>query len=151
MDRGFSYDVVDAVLNTANGNINEIMLRAEAVRASKNAPFWEDLMVVYNRCFNLTKKWTKSEVEANDLIDPTEIDLYKQYQQVKPGIEQAVAEMCFIEAMAELAKLRPAIDQFFNAVMVMVDDEKLRSARLGILKSVADLCNSVADLSKVVS
>ena len=49
-----------------------------------------------------------------------------------------------------LAGMRADIDRFFEAVMVMVEDEELKSARLGLLKTIAGLCNSLADFSKVM-
>ena len=53
-------------------------------------------------------------------------------------------------ALLALASLRPYVDAFFAAVMVMVEDEKLKAARLGILKSIAGLCEQVADFGKLV-
>ncbi|NMC26568.1 MAG: glycine--tRNA ligase subunit beta, partial [Syntrophomonadaceae bacterium] len=73
-----------------------------------------------------------------------------KYLETKPRVEQALASQKFAEAMLLLAGLRPEVDLFFDAVMVMVEEEELKAARLGILKSIAKLCQKVADFSKIV-
>jgi glycyl-tRNA synthetase beta chain len=151
LERGISYDLVDAVLALDDVNINQLILRAEAVRDFKNHSLWEGFMVVFNRSFNLSKKWDSSQVNHNVLTDPSEKELYELYLELKPQIENAISEIRYIGGLELLAGLRPSIDRFFDAVMVMAEDEELKAARLGILKAVANLCCSIADFSKIVS
>ncbi len=150
LERGLSYDVIDAVLYQSGGNLNQIILRAEAVRDFKNSSYWEDFLVVFNRSYNLSKKWDSDIVREEILIDPSEKALYHSCLQLKPKIEQVVAGEQYIDGMKMMAGMRADIDLFFEAVMVMVEDEELKSARLGLLRTVAGLCNSLADFSKVM-
>lgn len=151
LDRGMSYDVIDGVLNQAGGDLNQIVLRAEAVREFKNSSAWEDFQVVFNRSYNLSRKWDSDEVVEQVLIDPSEKYLYQSYLLLKPEIERAVEEQRYAEVLQMLAGMRAAVDRFFDAVMIMVEDAELRASRLGILKSIAGLCNSVADFTKIMS
>ncbi len=150
LERGLSYDVIDAVLYQAGGDLNQVMLRAEAVRDFKGSYYWEDFLVVFNRSYNLSKKWGSDAVKAEVLVDPSEKALYQSCQHLTPIIEKSVTERQYTEGMKKLAGIRAEIDQFFEAVMVMVEDEELKAARLGLLKSIAGLCNAWADFSKVM-
>jgi len=150
LERGLSYDVIDAVLYQSGGDLSQIILRAEAVRDFKSSSYWEDFLVVFNRSYNLSKKWDSDTVRGEILIDPSEKALYQNCLQLKPKLEQAVAGGQYIEGMKMLAEMRVDIDRFFEAVMVMVEDEELKSCRLGLLRTVAGLCNTLADFSKVM-
>jgi glycyl-tRNA synthetase beta chain len=150
LDRGLSYDVIDAVLYQSGSDLNQVILKAEAVREFKTSPYWEDFQVVFNRSYNLSKKWDSDFVQVEVLEDPSEKALYEHCIKIKPKVEKAAAEKQYIEGMKALAGIRKDIDRFFDAVMVMVENEDLKAARLGILKVIAGLCNSLADFSKVM-
>ncbi|MDD3364386.1 MAG: glycine--tRNA ligase subunit beta [Syntrophomonas sp.] len=150
LDRGLSYDVIDAVLYQAGGDLSVIMLRAEVLRKFKMSSHWEDFQVVFNRSYNLSRKWEIAVVRTEILEDASEKALYQHYLQLKPMVEMAVQEKRYEAALEMLAGMRADIDRFFEAVMVMVEDEELKAARLGILKVIAGLCNSLADFSKVL-
>lgn len=150
LDKGFSYDVVDAVLARSLADPGDLQQRMQVVQDLKDAAQFEDFMVVYNRSHNLSKKWNSTTVQQEVLMDDSEIKLYQQYLDIKEVVEQNIKQANYQAALKELTSLRPAIDQFFTAVMVMVEDEKLKAARLGMLKAIAELCNSIADFSKLI-
>lgn len=150
LERGFSYDIIDAVLSQDGGDLQQIIARAEAVQEFKSSPDWEDFLVVFNRSHNLSKKWSSKNVQEDRLIDNSEKALYQHYLKLKPEVERMADEQRYTEALKMLAGLRADIDQFFEAVMVMAEDEELKAARLGILKAVADLCISLGDFTKVL-
>jgi len=150
LDRGLSYDVIDAVLYKSGSDLNQIILRAEAVREFKTSPSWDDFQVVFNRSYNLSKKWDSDKVQVEVMQDASEKTLYESYLRLKPEVEKAVEEKRFIEVLELLAGMRKDIDRFFDAVMVMVEDEELKAVRLGMLKAIAGLCSRLADFSKVM-
>ena len=53
--------------------------------------------------------------------------------------------------MLEVAKLRPAVDKFFDKVMVMVDDERVRANRLALLQTLVKEFSTIADFSEIVT
>lgn len=150
LEQGLPHDVIEGVLYSGGGDLQQIIARARAVQEFKQTAVWEDFLVVFNRAHNLSKRWESVKVIEEVLTDNSEKELYRHLQRLKPGVEQAVQEQRYVEGMTILAELRADLDRFFEAVMVMADDEQLKAARLGILKAVADLCNSVADFSKVL-
>ncbi|MDD3852036.1 MAG: glycine--tRNA ligase subunit beta [Syntrophomonadaceae bacterium] len=146
----YSYDVVDAVLANPSGNLADLQRRAWAVNQLKQSSYYEDFMVVYNRANNLSRKWEAHSYSAEVLIDDSEKYLYQQIKEVRPRIEQAVEQHNYILAIQQLADLRPALDAFFEAVMVMVDDETLKAARMGMLKQITAYCHFIAQFNKLV-
>lgn len=150
LDRDYSYDLIDAVLYQGQDDLQQIVNRAEAVKQFRESQAWEDFLVVFNRSYNLSKKWDSTEVQAEFLVDESEKNLYALVNHIKPKAETAFQEHRYNEGLAMLAGLRPAVDKFFEAVMVMVEDQDLRGARLGLLKSIAETGNYVADFTRIL-
>jgi glycyl-tRNA synthetase beta chain len=149
LDKGYTFDVVDAVLALSLTDLRDILRRVQGVQDFKASTQVEDFMVVFNRSYNLSKKWTSTVVAPERLQDESEQKLYQQYLEVKQVVEQCIQEKDYQTALNGLTSLRADLDQFFTAVMVMVEDEALKAARLGILRSIAELCNTVADFTKI--
>lgn len=150
LDKGFSYDVVDAVLARSLSDLYDLQQRIQVVQDFKSSARYDDFMVVYNRSNNLSKKWDGTQINAEILVDASEIKLYHQFMENKISVEEQIGQGNYQAALEMLTDLRPAIDEFFAAVMVMVDDQELKAARLGMLKSIAELCNRLADFSKLI-
>ncbi|MEN6349379.1 MAG: glycine--tRNA ligase subunit beta, partial [Syntrophomonas sp.] len=150
LDKGYSYDVVDAVLFLPGSDLNDILLRVSCLQEFKDAESFESFMVVYNRSNNLSKKWENDMVDYGVLVDDSEKELYQSLTQIHEKTDKALQLKDYRQALNLLAGLRPQLDKFFAAVMVMVNDEKLKNSRLGILKQIANICNEIADFSKIV-
>jgi len=151
LDKGISYDIIDAVLTVPSSDLDDIFKKAETIQELKHSELFQDFIVVYNRCNNLSKNWKKEGIDAELLVDKSEKDLYKSLSYLKDEIKHAISIQDYRLALNILASLRPKVDNFLESVMVMVDDEDLKSARLGLLKKIANLCNSIADFSKIIA
>ncbi len=150
MEKTIAYDVIDAVIMPAAFDITDLYNRAVCLQQFKTRPEFDDLMVVFNRSHNLSRQWQSEEVQFDKLIDASEMELYKQLEKVRETVLSAAQAGEYELAMKAIAGLRPEVDNFFEAVMVMVDDEILKNARLGLLKSISNLCRFIADFSKIV-
>ena len=150
LEKGLAYDVIDAILSDGKANISDIYKRAEALQQIKSSAELEDLMVVFNRSHNLSKKWDSTQVQIENLMDPSEFKLLERVRLVQSEVGAYLETASYDQALHSLASLRPEIDDFFTAVMVMVEEEALKNNRLSLLKSIADLCRSIADFSKIV-
>ena len=100
----------------------------------------------------LTVEAAQGEDELNRLLtDPAEEALRRELEQRRPIIEKAVEfGENFEEALTEASKLGPAVDRFFAEVFVMVDDAKLRRARLYLMKRLERSILQLADVSEIV-
>lgn len=149
-DQRFSYDVIDSVMARPGGRLKEIYQKAEAVQHFKNTPQFEDFMVLYNRSNNLSKKWERTNIENDALEDNSEQELYRQYQAIADKCSAYIGSSNYQALLEDLAGLRPYLDNFFAAVMVMVENQRLQENRLSLLRAIAELCHQVADFSKIV-
>jgi glycyl-tRNA synthetase len=147
IDQGYRYNVVDAVLASQSAN------PAGALRAVKELskwvarPDWSTILPAYARCVRITRDQTERfEVRPAAFSDPAEKDLYQALEKVeatprKPGSVN--------DLLGYFLPMIPAINHFFEAVLVMAEDPALRSNRLGLLQRISALADRVADFSKL--
>ena len=149
-DAGIRYDVVDAVFVTVD-DIYGVFLRAQAVNEAVKQDM-EKTIQAFVRTGNIARKAedVQAAVEAGLLAEQVEKDLCKAYEAVASKVEKEVAAQDYAGAIATLSQLAAPIDAFFDGVMVMDKDEKIKNNRLGLLKLVDNLICQVADFSKIV-
>lgn len=149
-DAGIRYDVVDAVFVTVD-DIYGVFLRAQAVNEAVKQDM-EKTIQAFVRTGNIARKAedVQAAVEADLLTEQVEKDLCKAYEAAASKVEKEVAAQDYAGAIATLSQLAAPIDAFFDGVMVMDKDEKIKNNRLGLLKLVDNLVCQVADFSKIV-
>ncbi|OCL25205.1 glycine--tRNA ligase subunit beta [Orenia metallireducens] len=149
-DAEVRYDVSDAILANNFTNINDTLIRATALMEYREDEGFEELITAFNRVANLASKSNNTEVNPELFEDKSERELYSAYQEAKEQIDSLVANRAYVEALTEIAKLKELIDNFFDSVMVMAKDEKVKENRLGLLNSISNLLAKIADLTKIV-
>ena len=150
-DRGFSYDTVDAVLAPGFQNFSDTLLRVQALADFRQDPAFDDLLTVYTRANNLAKKATAFRPDPSLLQESSEEKLYQALARVQEEARLLLEQRNYRALLAAIATLQQPLDHFFNSVMVMVEDEKLRTNRLALLAELVALVQRVADLSKIVN
>lgn len=149
-DADIRYDVVDAVFVTVD-DIYGVFLRAQAVNEAVKQDM-EKTIQAFVRTGNIARKAedVQAAVEADLLAEQVEKDLYKAYEDAASKVEKEIVAQDYAGAIATLSQLAAPIDAFFDGVMVMDKDEKIKNNRLGLLKLVDNLICQVADFSKIV-
>lgn len=149
-DAGIRYDVVDAVFVTVD-DIYGVFLRAQAVNEAVKQDM-EKTIQAFVRTGNIARKAedVQAAVEADLLAEQVEKDLCKAYEAAASKVEKEIAAQDYAGAISTLSQLAAPIDAFFDGVMVMDKDEKIKNNRLGLLKLVDNLVCQVADFSKIV-
>lgn len=149
-DAGIRYDVVEAVFVTVD-DIYGVFLRAQAVNEAVKQDM-EKTIQAFVRTGNIARKAedVQAAVEAGLLAEQVEKDLCKAYEAASDKAEKEIAAQDYAGAIATLSQLAAPIDAFFDGVMVMDKDEKIKNNRLGLLKLVDNLICQVADFSKIV-
>jgi len=150
IDRGYAYDMVDAVLTAGADDILGVLKRVEALSRFREEPAFAAVITAYNRANNLSRKYGEISVTRDLLQDPAEQELYRHLTRVGQEVALLLAKRDYSGALRQVAVLREPVDKFFDAVMVMVEDSSIRDNRLALLKNVALLAAPLADLSKVV-
>lgn len=150
MEAGYAYDLVDAVLQATLSDLAGVRPRLVALSHFRESADFEGLVVGIRRVSNILKDQTGYEYSPGALVEPTAVKLEGERARVAAEVGEAMGRSDFDGAVAALLSLRVTIDAFFDDVMVMVDDAKLRSARLGLLSAVRELFLNIADFACVV-
>ncbi len=154
---GFKYDVVKAVLAANADDAVDAVARAEAVTKVRPSPDFESISVAFRRAKNIlrqaheTGKVVAVTVDASALQEPAEKELAAQIPQAARAVEALRDQKNYETALLEISKLRPAVDTFFDKVMVMVDDEQVRANRLALLQTLVKEFTTIADFSEIVT
>jgi glycyl-tRNA synthetase beta chain len=149
--QGYAYDTVDAVLSTDIDNLVSVIEKIQALTAFRQNPEFELISVAFKRVDNILKDFREAQVDVNLLSDDAEIKLFSALENIKMRVEKGIAEKDFNAALNKLAALRPPVYAFFDHVMVMDKDEKIRFNRLSLLSEIAALFHKIADFSKIVT
>jgi len=147
--RGLRADVVEAVLAQGFDDPVAALQRAEAVARMMSRSDWEALVIAFKRAINILPARAIADPEPGRFVDDAERRLYDQTRASRPRVMAALTRGDYEAALTELATLRPLVDRFFDAVMVMDADLAIRENRLGLLRALAELVLPVADLRKI--
>jgi glycyl-tRNA synthetase beta chain len=151
-DRGYTANQVAAVVDSRPYCIDDLPERLEAVRAFEALPEALSLSAANKRIVNILRK-AQGEgggaVDLSVLVDGAERALHAAFDQLRPIVASRVADGDFSAALRALASTKPTVDRFFDDVMVMADDPKIRGNRLALLREVSATMNHVADISKL--
>ncbi len=148
-DRGHAYDTVEAVLVTAADDPGDALARCEALtffRGSNDA--MEDLSVAYTRAKNLAKPELGTSTDAA-LMGAEEAALADALADAESVAGDLMAQHAYSAVLEALAGLRVPIDEFFDKVLVMDDDEALRTNRLRLLNRFVAVFGVFADFSRL--
>ncbi|MGH8799009.1 MAG: glycine--tRNA ligase subunit beta, partial [Casimicrobiaceae bacterium] len=151
-DLGYTANQVAAVVDSQPDFIDDLPDRLQAVRAFEALPEALSLSAANKRIVNILRKAageTGGAVDSSALADGAETDLHAAFDALRPQVEARVADGDFTAALKALASTKAAIDRFFDDVMVMTDDPRIRANRLALLREVAATMNHVADISKL--
>jgi glycyl-tRNA synthetase beta chain len=154
---GLAYDVVKATLAAGADDVVDSVARASAVAKVRPSADFESISVAFKRMKNILRQAAEKRIKVADPFDPAALkdQEEKALAAAVPTVAKKVHELSaarqYEPALIEISRLRPPIDAFFEKVMVMVDDETLRSHRLGLLQTLVREFSSIADFSEIVT
>lgn len=150
LDSGIRYDIIDAIIKTEGDDIYDLKIRADKLNDWLNKEGLSDILTAFNRVSTLAEKAISSDVKR-DLLTEDEIDLYDSYNNIEERALNLINKKEYDKALDILTSLKDPIDNFFEKVMVMVEDEALKNNRLGLLRKIYDIMMKVCDLSQIVN
>ncbi|BDR32958.1 glycine--tRNA ligase beta subunit [Photobacterium damselae subsp. damselae] len=149
-DEGFSVDVIQAVLALHPTKPADFDQRVKAVSHFRELDAAESLAAANKRVGNILAKFDGELPAQWDnalLVEDAEKTLAADIAAMQATLEPAFAAGNYQQALTELASLREPVDAFFDNVMVMADDEKLKVNRLTMLNALRNMFLQVADIS----
>jgi len=148
--QGFSHDVIHAVMAINEWNFCRWGKKIKAMEGFKTHTNFLSLAATFKRVENITKDFSpKSPVDPELFESQAETDLLSSCMTISATIINHIKEEDFSSALVELTKLKEPIDFFFDSVLVMAKEEKIKYNRLSLLKEVSSLFHGIADFTYI--
>jgi len=153
--RGFAYDVVNAVLAAGADDVRDAIARSEALTAARASADFAAISAAFKRIKNILRQAEEKgfALQAADgvVLSPEAKQLGDAAAALAPEVAQLRAARAYGEALAAIATLRPAVDAFFDKVMVLDPDPAVRGANLSLIDEVLRGFSGIADFSEIVT
>jgi glycyl-tRNA synthetase len=148
-EAGYKYDVVDAVLAEQSANPAASARAVKQLQAWVERADWHEILPGFARCVRILRSQTGDRgpgtVAEASLVEKEEKELFVAIQQIIHGQQPSTVN----ELLGIVVRLIPSINAFFDKVLVMAEDEKVRQNRLALVGQIANLSHGIADLSKL--
>jgi glycyl-tRNA synthetase beta chain len=155
--KGFAYDEVNAVFSAGADDLSDALARTTALRAIRKTRNFEPLAVSFKRIRKILEKagpkqgWELPAVKPELFQEAAERELHAAAHRVAREAEQHKRAGRYREALEGIAGLRKEVDEFFDRVMVMAEQEEVRKNRLTLLSGLLKEFSTIADFSEIVS
>ena len=146
----YAPDTADAVLAIGDVHIVDILKRVRALADFRLTPNFEEIYNALNRVLRIVPDDAPENVDVALLKDDAEKELYNCITDAEPEIEKSIQARTYSDLLGQLADLQPAIDQFFDDILVMAQEPEVRANRLALLNRIAQRIYAIADLTKLV-
>ncbi|MEX2462414.1 MAG: glycine--tRNA ligase subunit beta [Paenibacillaceae bacterium] len=143
------YDIVDAVLAAGYDSLSAVVRKAVALSAYVQAADYKAILESFNRVGNLAAKASVQQINPALFQEAAEHLLYEAWKSMHESFTENLADATEAEALQALSKLKAPITAFFDGVMVMAEDEKVKLNRLALLFNIAADFKQFADFSKL--
>jgi glycyl-tRNA synthetase beta chain len=154
---GYAYDVVKAVLGADAEDVVDAVRRAEAVKQVLHMPEFQAIGAACKRMRNILRQAAEKGIEPAAQFEPLpdsaeeENTLMTYMERTSERVEAHRSSQEYLEALLLLSKAREPVDRFFDKVMVMVEDRRVRANRLALLRTLLKEFSTIADFSEIVT
>jgi glycyl-tRNA synthetase beta chain len=142
LSEGHRHDIINAVLSAGEIHLKDIKQRIDILSAFKKEASFPALVIAAKRAYNILKEDQYNEVNESLFVEDAEKELFAAANNVSSELSSGDFNPLF--------KLKEPIDTFFEKVLVMDKDEKIKNNRLALLSNIRELFNSLGDFSKIV-
>ncbi|RJX31416.1 MAG: glycine--tRNA ligase subunit beta [Desulfurivibrio sp.] len=149
ISKGIAQEAVEAVLSTSFDDIVDCRKRIDALLSISSRETFTLLAGAFKRVINIIKEHADDQVSPDLLQEEAEKKLYAAYLEVRDQVEPLVREKDYAQALEKILAMKEPVDAFFDTVMVMSEDNRLRKNRLSLLAAIARLFLRIGDFSKM--
>jgi len=152
---GSAYDEINAAFAAGADDLVDAAERVAAVRAIRNTKNFAPLAAAFKRIRNILEKSAGKSGRAQGgvrqelLKEPAESQLYTAAQKVGEAASRLKKEGKYRAALEKISELRPAVDLFFDKVLVMAEDQAVRENRIALLAGLLKEFSTIADFSEL--
>jgi glycyl-tRNA synthetase beta chain len=154
---GYAYDVVKAVLGSDAEDVVDAVQRAEAVKQVLHLPEFQAIGAACKRMRNILKQAAEkgiapaTKIEALPESADEEKNLIAYLERTGVKVEERRSKKEYLDALRLLSTAREPVDKFFDKVMVMAEDARVRANRLALLQTLLKEFSTIADFSEIVT
>jgi len=150
LDKEYPFDVTDAVLSISFDELLDVQGRMDALKKAREWKDFESIVIAFKRAMNILKgSPPKRGISPSLFAEPAEQSLYQSFLNAKEKISSLLNQRDYPSALLEMTQMKKPIDEFFEGVMVMVEDEAIRNNRLALLDDIGKVFLKIADFSKL--
>jgi glycyl-tRNA synthetase beta chain len=147
--KGISQDAVEAVVGTDFDDVADCQERIEALIEVKKAKEFGPLAVAFKRVVNISGDYPLRDVTSSLFQEDAEKELDRSFLKVSERVDTLLRAKDYRQALIELTQLKGPVDRFFDNVLVMDKNERIRNNRLALLGRITDVFSRIADFSKI--
>ena len=150
LDKEYPFDVTEAVLSISFDELLDVQGRVDALKKARQWKDFESIVIGFKRAMNILKGLASAmEINPSLFSEPVEKNLYQSFLKARENISRFLSQKDHETALLEMTQMKKPIDDFFDGVMVMVEDEAIRNNRLALLDEIGKLFLRIADFSKL--
>jgi glycyl-tRNA synthetase beta chain len=131
-------------------SIVDIRAKVSAFSELKKQPYFEPLAIAFRRVVSILNDEAEGDVDPGLLNESAEKKLFESYLAIRGPVSRHIENKEFSQALEKIVEIKPAVDGFFDEVMVMVEDVSLRTNRLHLLYQISGLFSELADFSRII-
>ena len=147
----FRYDVVNSIINTHDILfIYKSFLKATDVSKMVETDSIDILTSLHKRLKNIIKGFNTFFISEDLLMGDEEKILFEIYRESKAEIEKLAINNNYIQACSKIIEMKPVIDNYFEKVLVMAEDDKIKENRIALLQCLNELLSKIADFSLII-
>jgi glycyl-tRNA synthetase beta chain len=148
--QGFRYDLISAALGPGIDQVQDVLLRVQALDSLKASQQFEPFILMTKRINNILRDQPASKLNPDLFVEKEERELCSAFSIIEHNASPMIARGDFGRAQGIIFKLQPVLNTFFDRVLVMAEEKRLRQNRLGLLQAINRTLAGMADYSQVV-
>lgn len=148
--QGYRYDLIKAALGADADNIYYSYLRLKALDSLKNSSHFEPMILVAKRVNNILHDQPLYKINPELFFEKEEKELYTTFSIIRKNVIPLISRGDFLRSQRFIFRMRSTIDNFFDNVLVITEDKRIRRNRLALLQGISKLLIQIADYSQVV-
>jgi glycyl-tRNA synthetase beta chain len=149
LEKGMRYDAVDAVLFNFN-DILDVVGKTKILNQALHEDWFSGIVTSADRVSRIAKDAPREDILEHDLAEKEEKELFSHFMKINWEVGEAINRQDWAQALKSLSVLTKPIEIFFDKILVMHKEERLKLNRLALLKSIEKLYLSVADFRRIV-
>jgi glycyl-tRNA synthetase beta chain len=148
--QGYRYDLIDAALGAGIDNIYYSYLRLKALDSLKESVQFEPAVLIAKRVNNILRDQPVYKINPDLLMEKEERELYTTFSIIRDNVLPLIAKGDFAKAQRIMFRVKSTINDFFDNILVMAEEKRIRRNRLALLQQISKLFIQVADYSRIV-